>query len=170
MEITQSMQFPLVFKYEIFKSDILINQVALRAIINWIPSQGKISFKIFFHNGTSDKEIEELTHNIEIKNYSKVVISHKNLIMTIIKYLNEEILGKIDDYYIQLSSLIESHLKSYAKNLENVLEPLSLLYNDYFKASWINLKKIFYIMQGLDLRIYLKIQLLFQFWKTLKIH
>ena len=135
VEFTQSMQFPLVFKYEIFKSDILINQVALRAIINWVPSTGIISFKVFFHNGTSDKEIDELSHNVQIENYSKVVISHKNLIMTIISYLNEEILGKIDENYIQLSSLIESHLKSYGNNLENVLEPLSLLYNVYFKSS-----------------------------------
>ena len=135
VEFTQSMQFPLVFKYEIFKSDILINHVALRAIINWIPAQGVISFKVFFYNGTSDKEIEELSHNVQIGNYSNVVISHKNLIMTIISYLNDEILGKIDENYVQLSSLIESHLKSYGNNLENVLEPLSLLYNVYFKNS-----------------------------------
>ena len=139
-DITQSMEFPLVFKYELFKSNVLGIQIALRAIIEWNPAIGTISYDVFYQKGDDKVKLEELSHSIEIENYSKVITSHKALINTIIAYLKEEILGKIDDNYIQLAMLFENYLNKFGTNLNSVLEPLSLLYIDYFKSSLNNFK------------------------------
>ena len=65
-EVTQSLYFPLIFNYEIFKMNVLGLQMALRARIDWIPSEGYIMSKISFQRG--NKIIELVDNSTEIKN------------------------------------------------------------------------------------------------------
>ena len=139
-ELTDSLAQPITFKYELFKSNVLGIPLALRAHITWTPKSNLINIKLSFQRGTKSYYLDNNEKNITINNYDNVLTSYKTLTMTIIKYLQENILGQIDKNNDKLSKLIQKYLKEYSDKLDSVLEPLSLLFKTYFKTTLDNFK------------------------------
>jgi hypothetical protein len=131
VEFTQSMENSFVFRHEIFKIDTLGLKLSLRADIEWVPKQSLIYFKLSYLKGTEVLEI--LSDYIKIENYNEVAVSYRTVIITIIKYLDEDILQKIDENYDEISELLNNQLLNYANNLDKVLDPLSKLFNESLK-------------------------------------
>jgi hypothetical protein len=131
--ITESTYSPLAFTYELFKTSALGLQISFRAKIEWIPSFGYIQYQIFYQRGS--KTFEYKPEVIEIKNYGKVVYSYRAMVATIISYLKDQILAKLNDNYSQLTNVLENYLKSYETNLNSILDPLSTLFKTYFKTT-----------------------------------
>jgi hypothetical protein len=57
-DITESMQFPLAFTYELFKSSALGLQISFRAKIEWVPSSGTIIYQLIYQRGSQINEYE----------------------------------------------------------------------------------------------------------------
>jgi hypothetical protein len=138
-DVTQSLYFPLIFNYEIFKMNVLGLQMALRARIEWVPSAGYIVNKISFQRGNKNFELSDA--KIEIKNYSNVIKSHKTIMNTIISFLKKQILGKVQENYDQLLTLLKKHLNDYLSNLKNIVNPISESFEKHFNQSFVEFHK-----------------------------
>ena len=138
-DVTQSMSIPLVFEHDLFKANILGLQLALRVKIEWNPSSNIIIYKLSYQRGKTNYDLDEKV--VKIENYSKVIKSYNIIIKTTIIYLKEKILKQIQGNYYLLKKLIENHLNPFSLKLESVLEPLSKLYEEYFKPSLYKFKE-----------------------------
>ena len=95
-DATSSLEFPLFFKYEIFKTNVLGIQLALRINLEWVPKTGSINIQLIFQRG---KNIIELTPDefpITINNHSQVIISYKALLTTLISKFTDKIVNNFD--------------------------------------------------------------------------
>ena len=86
------MEFPISFKYEIFKINTLGSKFSLTADIEWIPKSSNIIFKLSYKKGSKIIELDQIY--LKIPNFSEVLHSYKAIILAIMKYLKEEILLK----------------------------------------------------------------------------
>ena len=132
-DVTESMQNPLVYKYEVFKTNALGFQFILRAIIEWNPTTSNITYKLSYQIQNTKFDLEDV--KINIANYSKVIKSYKTLITTTISYLKENILKKIQGNFDNLTTSIKDNLTPFSSKLEDILIPLSKLYENYFQVS-----------------------------------
>ena len=136
---TFSLGSPFAFNYEIFKTNMLGCQIAIIANIKWQPSNGLILIELNYVRGTKITKLEPKKNlTFEINNYSDVVVSYKAIIQTIIKYLKEEIISKIDNYNVNIS---EDQFEIYKTNFQNTLAPLSSLFENYLKKDLDNFKE-----------------------------
>ena len=138
---TNSLGSPLFFNYELFKTNVLGIQFALKANITWVPKDGTIIFQLYYQRGTHNLEVKEKKIKVDIENYGNVVSSYEQLTMTIITQLQNLILDQMNVINLQLETKVQNYLKKYSTTLENVLEPLSSLYIDNFKDPLDNFKK-----------------------------
>ena len=128
-EYTSSMEFPFAFNYELFKTNMLGVQIAIIASINWIPTDGTILIRLYYVRGKNTSEIK--TESININNFSDVTKSYKTIIITIINYLQTQIISYIDDYNINIS---DDSFKKYIDNFNNTLSSLSTLFVNYLQT------------------------------------
>ena len=120
---TLSLGSAFAFNYEIFKTNMLGCQVAIIAHIKWVPGSSSIMIELSYLRGTKITKFEPKKNlTIEINNYSNIVESYYAIIHTIIKYLQNEIIIKIDNYNVNIS---EDQFEIYKTNFQNTLAPLS---------------------------------------------
>ena len=132
---TNSLGSPLFFNYELFKTNVLGFQFALKANITWVPKEGAIIFQLHFQRGKDNFYIKEETVKVDIENYGKIITSYEQLTITIINQLQKLILDQINEINIELETKVQNYLNKYSKTLEDVLIPLSLLYKENFEES-----------------------------------
>ena len=135
-EFTSSMEFPFAFNYELFKTNMLGVQIAILASINWVPTEGTILIKLYYVRGKNTSEIK--TESINIDNFSDVTKSYKTILMTIINYLQTQIISYIDNYNINIS---DDSFKKYIDNFNNTLSSLSTLFVKYLQTDLEKFKK-----------------------------
>ena len=58
MDFTSSLEFPLTFRYEIFKIDSIGLKFSLTADIEWIPTTSIIIITLKYHKGKNVIELE----------------------------------------------------------------------------------------------------------------
>ena len=133
-DITDSISYPLEFKYELFRTNIVGIQFSLNTIIEWIPTEGTIIFKLSYQKGEKLYDLDKFS--LYIENYEKIIKSMK----TVVFIINNNISNQIKKNFIELSHLLNNYLISYETKLKTNLESISLLYNDYFKSSLDNFK------------------------------
>ena len=134
-EITDSLAFPIAFKYELFKTNVLGLQLALRAAIRWVPAEGKIIFQLSYKRGTTIYYLDEKVVSVDNGNYGKLIVSYKTLTITIIKNLQDLILHKMGELNLELANKIKIYLNDYSNSLNGIVTPLTSLYTTYFKSS-----------------------------------
>ena len=132
VDFTSSLEFPLTFRYEIFKIDAIGLKFSLTADIEWVPTTSTIIITLKYHKG--ENVIESEPNYLTIPNYKEVILSYKTIIITIISYLKDEIIQKIDNNYVEINNLLNEYLLNYADKLNEILEPLSTLFNDSLKS------------------------------------
>ena len=137
-EVTSSLEFPLTFKYEIFKTNILGIEFALRTSVEWIPKMGYASFNLIFQRGTKEYKLDN--QYISIGNYSDVVKSYKNILMTIISEFEINILDQFEGSYKNLSDNIKENLTESLEMISSITNKLKNL-SDYFKDDFVEFKK-----------------------------
>jgi hypothetical protein len=115
-EFTLSMELPISFKYEIFKINTLGSKFSLTADIEWIPKSSNIIFKLSYKKGSKIIELDPIY--LKIPNYSEVLHSYKAIIITIMKYLKENIIKKIETNYEEINKLLNENLLNYVNNLD----------------------------------------------------
>ena len=137
-EVTSSLEFPLTFKYEIFKTNILGIEFALRTSVEWIPKMGYASFNLIFQRGTKEYKLDN--QYISIGNYSNIVKSYKNILMTIISEFEVNILDQFEGSYKNLSDNIKENLTESLEMISSITNKLKNL-SDYFKDDFVEFKK-----------------------------
>ena len=132
---TNSLGSPLSFNYELFKTNVLGIQLALKANITWVPKEGSILYQLYYQRGKKNVDVKEKKIKVDIENYGNIVSSYEQLTMTIISSLEKLILDQIDGINIELENKVENFLSKYSTTFSQILDPLSKLYEDYFKNS-----------------------------------
>ena len=132
---TNSLGSPLSFNYEIFKTNVLGFQFALKANITWVPKYGTILYRLYYQRGKNYVDVKEEKITVEFEHYGNVISSYEQLTMTIIDSLGKLILDKIDGINNELETGVQNFLNKYSTTIEKILDPLSTLYIDYFKVS-----------------------------------
>ena len=133
----QSIELPLKFNYEIFKTNLLGINLALEANIEWVPMKGLITFQLFFKRGSKTFELEPKT--IEIEHYKNFIKSYRAFSIVIINYLNENVIKYINEHSENIIKNINNYSDSFYNNSKKILEPLTNLFENNLKNDLIEI-------------------------------
>ena len=127
-DITSSLEFSSTFKYEIFKTNILGIEFALRVSVDWVPNSQTITYKLFFQRGKREFNLDP--QYISIENYSNVVKSYKTLLTTLHSEFDNKFLVDFSAYQ-NLSKNIKDNLTESIQVINNVTNELKNLYENF---------------------------------------